>query len=361
MFKQMNKGHFRAFGKPVVNIYINDKKLDDWISFNVEQNGLGDIDTFEIELQWDISNEPRNDMFYSGANSSSFIVKERAVIKIDIGFEGEQIKTLIEGEMDYPEWDFSDKEIVKLVGRSYASRPYDFVTTKKYQNMTSTEVHKKICEIHGLTPVVPVATNTLIGEYVNNDHSTVAEEMSHWDYILFLAEQEGFVSRVQGKNWYFGPLQMIDEYKKEPLPFSYGHNIRNLKMKRAPNTSRNLKVEVISWQPGNKKSKGSRIIEKGSIGDTSGDNVYTIRRNIPNITRKQAQQQVKNLCDYLTQQQFSGSFDTDFYPDIANDRRIVLYGVGITLSQVYHVQKISILGSKSGIECTIDFINVIES
>ena len=46
----------------------------------------------------------------------------------------------------------------------------------------------------------------MIGEYVNDDHTSVAEEMSHWDYVLYLAEQEGFISRIKGKEWYFAPL-----------------------------------------------------------------------------------------------------------------------------------------------------------
>ena len=36
--------------------------------------------------------------------------------------------------------------------------------------------------------------------------ASVAEEMSHWNYVLYLAEQEGFVSRIKGKEWYFALL-----------------------------------------------------------------------------------------------------------------------------------------------------------
>ena len=263
--------------------------------------------------------------------------------------------------MDYPEWDFSDGETVKIIGRSYAAKPYDFVETVKYQNMTATEAFQKICKTHGLTPVVPVATSDMIGEYVNDDHTSVAEEMSHWDYVLYLAEQEGFVSRIKGKEWYFAPLSMLEDYQKEPLAFSYGHNVRKLKMKKAPNEARNFVVEVISWQSGEKKKKGNRIVEKAVIGKEEGDNVYTIRRNIPNITRAQAQKHLKNICSELTKQQFSGSFETDFFQELTNDRRIVLYGVGMELSQIYHVESVTISGDKeSGLECSVKFTNTIE-
>lgn len=62
----MNQGHFRAYGKPVTNIYINDKKLTDWLNLKVNWNGMGDVDSFEIELQWDISDTPREEFFFQG-------------------------------------------------------------------------------------------------------------------------------------------------------------------------------------------------------------------------------------------------------------------------------------------------------
>ena len=74
----------------------------------------------------------------------------------------------------------------------------------------------------------------------------------------------------------------------------------------------------------------------------------------------QAQQHLKNICQELTKQQFSGSFDTDFFQELTSDRRIVLYGVGIGLSQIYHVDTVTISGDKdSGIECSIKFTNAI--
>ena len=77
MFQGMNRGNFRAFGKPIVNITINDKKIEDWISFQVNWNGLGEVDDFEVEFQWDISDNPRHEFFYSGSKQSSVVVKEK--------------------------------------------------------------------------------------------------------------------------------------------------------------------------------------------------------------------------------------------------------------------------------------------
>lgn len=154
---------------------------------------------------------------------------------------------------------------------------------------------------------------------------------------------------------------MLEKYKKESLPFSYGYNIRNLKIKRAPNSARNFKVEIVSWQSGIKKNKGNRIMESVQIGDKEGENYYTIRRYIPNITNEQALKQAKNISEALKRQQFSGSFDCDYFADIENDRRIVLYGIGKGLSQIYHIAHITISGDKdTGLECNIEFTNILE-
>ena len=96
MFQNRNQGNFRAFGKPIVNIYVNDVKLTDWISFDVNWNGSGEIDDFEVTLQWDISDTPRHEFFYSGSKDASIVVKGTVVVKIEAEFEGEEIVPLIE-------------------------------------------------------------------------------------------------------------------------------------------------------------------------------------------------------------------------------------------------------------------------
>ena len=66
---------------------------------------------------------------------------------------------------------------------------------------------------------------------------------------------------------------------------------------------------------------------------------------------------------FLYQKHFSSVCVANCYVKmLLNDkeicRRIVLYGVGMDLSQIYHVETITISGDKdSGIECSVDFTN----
>ena len=227
MFRGLTKGKLDEYVRPVACISVNGRRIKNWISFYVDINGLGAVDSYEVTLPWEVSDNPEDELLFSGSVDSSELVVGSAVVRIEVGFDGEDMKLLIEGDMDRPVWNFdlSEGEIVTISGRSYASRPYDFSETVKYQNMTSTEAHATIAGLYGLTPVAPVRTSRMVGEYINEDHTSVTLDTSHWDYVLYMAENEGFISRVRGTEWYFGPRDMLPNFNREPLEYSWGKYI----------------------------------------------------------------------------------------------------------------------------------------
>jgi len=358
------KGPFRPTGKPLVKVTINGKAAADWISFRAEANGLGAVDAFQVMLPWEVTEfVPRDDLLYSGPDKSSDLVFGSADVKIEAGFEGEgDPVSLIEGVMDRPAWDFSMRsgEIVTIHGRSYAARPFDYKETAKWQNLTATAAFNEIAAFHGLTPVVPQETSTLVGEYQNEDHVNMKREVSHWDFVLYLAQAEGFTTRVKGKEWFLGPHDELPGYKLDPIPFTWGYNIDEpFRIERAPNAARNLVVEVISWIPGKKAGSGQRIVEKASFAESSTGHKYILRYYYPNFTRDQAQRTAQSILAELSKRQVYGSFNTDWFPELSNDRRISLHGVGHGLSQVYFAPKIVVSGSKeSGLRTEITFTNL---
>lgn len=367
--KVSQEGPFRGYGRPVVNITINGKPVKNWISFTVEKSGLGAVDSFEVKLPWEVTDKPTDPLLYSGSTQAADLVFGSAKVRIEAGFEGEgKPALLIEGDMDYPVWSFdtTDGEVVSIYGRSYAARAFDFKETVKMQNLTSTAAFKQIARKHGLNPVVPQESEAPVGEYVKDDHANVNREVSHWDLVLYLAQNDGFTTHVQGTDWYYGPREMLPNYKKDPLVFTWGHNIDSgLQIERAPNASRNLIVEVISFVPGAVKKrgvgrmKGQRIVEKASFTGSSSGNKYTQRYYYPGITRDEAQRRARSILKDLSRQQVHGSFTTDFFPELSNDRRIVLYGVGKGLSQVYFTPKVVISGSRDdGLKAEVTFTNL---
>jgi hypothetical protein len=264
--------------------------------------------------------------------------------------------------MDRPVWDFSKRngEIVVVYGRSRAAKPYDYKETVKFQNLTSTAAFKQIALFHGLNPVVPVETNSLIGQFQNEDHVSTSREVSHWDFVLYLAENEGFTTRLRGKDWFFGPHDKLPGYNLEPIAFTWGYNIEEpFRIERAPNAARNLIVEVISWIPGKKAGKGQKIIEKASFAGSSSGHKYVLRYYFSNLTRDQCQRKAQNILAEMSKNQIFGSFNTDWFQELSNDRKIALYGVGKGLSQVYFTPKIVITGNKTeGLLSEVSFTNL---
>lgn len=185
MFPNVNYGNFRSFGKPVVVIKINGQKVVSWIDFSVEINSLGAVDCFCVVLPWDVSDNPADMLLYSGSTDSSFLVNGSASVRIEAGFYGEECKLLIDGKMDTARWSFDGDygETVEIKGRSFAAAPFDFKESVKFLNLTSTDAHAQMARLHGLNPVSPVKTNTMIGEFINDDHAAVTRETSHWDYV----------------------------------------------------------------------------------------------------------------------------------------------------------------------------------
>jgi hypothetical protein len=356
-------GPFRPFGKPIVSILINGQKVRDWISFTVELNGLGAVDSYEVTLPWEVSDSPRDDLLYSGSSTSSDLTDGSADISISAGFEGEGDEVLlIEGPMDHPIWDFSkmNGEVVTINGRSYAARPFDYKESTKWQNLTSTAAFKQIAEFHGLTPVVPIETSKLVGEYANDDHVNTQREVSHWDFVLYMAQNEDFTTRIKGKEWFFGPESELPGFSLDPLPFAWGYNIDEpFRLERAPNAARNLSVQVISWVP-NKYKGGHRIVETASMpGAGAGGHKYILRYYYPNRTRDQCQQIARNILKDLSKNQRFGSFMTDWFPTLSNDRKIKIDGIGAGLNGDYFVPKIVITGSvEQGIRAEVSFTNL---
>ncbi|MDR6883018.1 hypothetical protein [Bacillus sp. 3255] len=354
-------GPFRPLGKPVVNISINGQHVTNWIDFTVELNGLGAIDSFDITLPWEVTDNPSDEFLYSGSTTSANLVNGPADVVIQAGFEDEdKLEDLIDGVMDHVVWEFSKSgEVIKLTGRSYAARPFDYKETTKWQNLTSTAAFKQIAEFHGLTPVVPVETTKLIGEYQNEDHTSTTREVSHWDFVLYLAQAEEFTTRVVGKEWYFGPELYLSGFSLDPIPFYWGHNIfEPFRIERAPNAARNLIVEVISWKPG-KYTGGSRIVEQASMVGSSSGHKYILRYYYPNRTRDQCQQIARGILAELSKNQLFGSFVADWFPGLSNDRKISIGGIGAGLNNTYFVQKITVTGGKDqGLSCEVSFTNL---
>lgn len=337
----------RPLGKPRVEIKVKGTPVPKWTSFRVESNGFSVADSFEVKLPWDVTEKPEQILLASTPTTSSLLVKETNIpVEIWLGFDVPGLppvpsRRIMYGKMDICRWNFGpDGEYVTLVGRNLAGQLIDTKTTEKYQNRTASQVAAEFFARHGLKPQV-TATSTLIGTYLNNNHSNITRETTQWDFLLYLAQQEGFVCRVVDDTGYFGPRSGIANLNAEPIPFTWGVNIDDLEIERGPQAARNIVVEVRSWH------NGRRIVEKATTRNHVEEK-YIQRFTIPGLTREQAQKRARAILAELSAQEFFGRLRTDWQPEISIDRRIALYGVGQGLSRVYYVNRVTVEGSLDG-------------
>ncbi|AFS78512.1 hypothetical protein Curi_c15030 [Gottschalkia acidurici 9a] len=71
-----------------------------------------------------------------------------------------------------------------------------------------------------------------------------------------------------------------------------------------------------------------------------------MRYYYPNLTRDQCQRKAQSILKDLSKKQLYGCFNTDWFLELNNDRKINILGVRFGLSQTYFVTKVAISGSK---------------
>ena len=352
---KLKQGFFRGHSKPKALIKANGAEIPVWSSFRVENNAFSVADSFEIKLPWDVTEVPKWTMLASSpSHQSVFLTGSDIPVEIFLDFPVNRQfnqKRIMYGKMDVARWNFgSDGEFVTLVGRNLTGKLIDKKTTEKYQNQTASQVATKFFTEHGLKPQV-TGTSKSIGTYLNDNQAHLTQETTEWDLLLWLAQEEGFACRVVDNTGYFGPRSEIQNLNAEPLVYTWGQNILDLEIERSPQAARNIIVEVVSWHG------KQRIVEKA----TSREHVeekFIQRYCIPGITREQAQKRARAILEELSYQEMYGRLRTDWVPEFGTDRRIGLFGVGLGLSQVYYVTKVTTEGNlDGGISAEISFVN----
>ena len=350
--KILKPGFFRGYGKPKATVRMLGYDLPKWESIRVENNAFSVADSFDISLPWDVSDKQVDPLLSSGPDFQSQLVSGTNIpVEVYLGFTGEPTKRVMFGKMDVARWNFgSDGEVVSVIGRNLTGQLIDTKTTEKYQNLTASKVAEQFFIQHGLTPQV-TKTNNLIGTYLNKDQTQMERETTQWDLLLWLSQEEGFVCRVIDDIGYFGPRSGIANLNAEPLVYTWGLNILDLEIERGPHAARNLVVEVVSWH-------GKQRIAEKATSRTHVEEKYTQRFTIPGLTREQAQKRARSILEELSAQEMFGRLRTDWIPEFGTDRRIALHGVGLGLSQIYYVTKVTVQSSLSGgIEAELSFVN----
>lgn len=310
-------------------------------SWSVDLNGYAAADTFDVTLPFRVLDHLRGTSNLINTKDQETILLTQPDILVEAyagypkdanSYSEDDLTQLMYGYMDTADFYFDDSEgaRVELHGRNQVGPFMDTKTTDKFPNRTSSQIVTTFGQQFGLT-VQATATSTLAGTYYANDHTTLTSDITMWDLMNFLAQQEGFTLRVFGNTLYFGPRSSF--LKSPALPYVWGQNIKSLQLTRTPHASKNIKVEVVTWHPGKK----TRIVATAQnsttfasrVTGTSAHQDWLETYYFPGLTKNQAQNRANAILKQLSESELVGTLKGQGNSQLDIYQPIELMGLGL--------------------------------
>ncbi len=93
---------------------------------------------------------------------------------------------------------------VEMTGRDLTSLFIDTKTTQKFSNLTSSTIATNFAQQHGLTPQVTPTTGN-VGVFYQDANVLMTKQLTQWDLLTFLAQQQDYVVFIQKNTLIFEP------------------------------------------------------------------------------------------------------------------------------------------------------------
>jgi phage protein D len=336
-----------------------------WTGWSVDNNTFYQADTFRVQFAANALPAETDAAWFSD-QSEAFVEIFAGFPADPINFSETDLTSLIYGRVDDIDYDPVSTTIT-LTGRDLTAAFIDAKTSIQYQNLTSSQIATKLAEAHGLTPVV-TATKTRAGNIYAYDHVRQMDQRSEWDLISFLADEEGFLAYVKGRELHFEPRPEGDgdpyeirwEVDEQGLPAA---NVEDLVLSRSLTVAKGVTVVVRSWNA--KQAKGftayypskGKTTQPGKASPFGNQQIYTIVRG--GLTQDQATQLAQRTHREITQHEMklrarlpaddllttttklrlSGTntkFDQDYYVDAITRSMSLSEGYAMTVSAKNH-------------------------
>lgn len=318
-----------------------------WVSWELDNNAFYQADTFRVQLAISALPDP-----------TLFATESELDVEIFAGFPSDpenytetELQSLIYGLVDDVTYD-PVRGSIDISGRDFTSVLVDNKTTEKWPNLTASEIAEQIAKAHDLTPVV-TATTRKAGTYYEIDHARLSTQRSEWDVLTYLANEEGYMVYVRGRELHFEPKPSPEDdpyvLTWQPPTVDRGHAIfdgKSVSFSRNLTLSKDVTVYVRSWNAKNnqgftQKAKSARtkntVLKKAAqpIGEPQ---VYTF--NIPGLTPEQALQRAQSLLREITAHEvkLNAQLPADNLLDIT--KMIQVVGTGTAFDQMYYPDSI---------------------
>lgn len=311
----------------------------------VDNNSLYQADAFRVVLS--LSQQPPAMNWAWWADQTEVVVEVFLGVPADPQtFSEKDLTSYIVGRTDGIEIDPA-QQLITLTGRDFTSVFIDSKTAEKFPNKKSSDIATLLAERHALTPVV-TPTKVQVGRFYTIEHSNLTNEITEWDLLTWLAQQENFNVFVKGRELHFEPKP---DPSSDPYIIQYEvtgdvpqSNAKRLSFARNLTLANDVIVKVRSWNwmqyngftVQAKATHQRRRVLAGLPQPTGNAQIFTY--SFPNLTREQAVQKAQSLLAQITQHevrlqaflpgddlltprvmvQVTGtrtSFDTTYFPD----------------------------------------------
>jgi phage protein D len=346
-----NNSNFRPYSQPRSIVKVNSVYVP-FQTWDVNLNGYAAADTFDLTCPFRILDYLKGTTDLANTPTTETILLTQPDILVEIyggypsdpnNYNESDLTQLMYGYLDTVDFHFETSgESVQIAGRNEVGPFMDTKTTDKFPNQTSSAIVATFAAQYNLqTQITP--TYTLAGTYYSDDQVQLTTDITQWDLMNYLAGQEGFTLRVVGNTLYFGPRDSF--LKSTTLPYTWGQNVKRLHLQRTPHAAKDIKVEVITWQPGKK----TRIVATATnatsyakkVTGTSAHQEWVETYYFPGLTQDQAQSKANTILDQLSSSELIGDLACD-----GNDQQDIyqplqLYGTGLGSDQQYWPTKVT--------------------
>lgn len=317
-----------------------------WVNWSVENNTLYQADTFRVQFAVNQLPDETDAMWFS--DQSEAFVEILAGFPADpSNFSETDLTSLIYGRVDDIDFDPVSTTIT-LTGRDLTAAFIDSKRSLQFQNMTSSQIATKLAQEHGLTPVV-TATSKRAGNIYAYDHVRQMNQRSEWDLLSFLADEEGFIVYVKGKELHFEPRpdEQDEPYEIRWETNAQGRpvaNVMDLVLSRSLTVAKGVTVVVRSWNA--KQAKGftayypskGKTTQAGQASPFGNQQIYTIVRG--GLTSEQASFLAQRTHREITQHEMKLRARLPADDDLTTTSMLRLTGTGTKFDQDYYVDTI---------------------
>lgn len=247
---------------------------------------------------------------------------------------------------------------IEFNGFDLSKKFIDNKTTEKYQNQTSSQIATILANNRGLTPVV-TPTTTPAGFYYNQDYVQLGNQVTEWDLLTYLAQNEGFTVFVRGMSLYFQPrtVDTSTPYLFQANTPENGSPIFNgtrLVVSRNLNYARDVIVNINSWnaKSGKVTAQVRGTPTKKTVLSAAAQPIgqaQTFTYFIPGLSKQQAIERGQKILEDISIHERILDVKCPADNNLRKDTVIQLKGVSPSADQTYYPDTITrMMDGRSG-------------